>query len=79
MDGKVHITLEQLLRMEVPFEAERSSGTCPPDFRVAVQEKSDKGVRIIVHANGHSSETLDFWVSGNQLLDLPDKQNEKKS
>lgn len=41
-----------------------------PEFRVAVQEIADDGVRVIIHAAGHSSETLDRWIVGDNTLTL---------
>jgi hypothetical protein len=38
-----------------------------PEFRVAVQSITEDGVHIIIHANGHNSDTLDFIVSGDEL------------
>jgi len=38
-----------------------------PEFRVSVQDECDGGVHIIIHADGHNSETLDFMVTGNNL------------
>lgn len=65
--------LENLLRMTVPVPAGcvAPEGTpYSPDFRIAVQEVAEDGVRIIVHALGHDSDTLDAWVIGGQLLSL---------
>ena len=61
------MTLEQLLRMKVETE---SGVEYSPDFRVAVQSENHESVRIIVHANGHSSETLDFIVKGNSIIPI---------
>ena len=61
-------SLEELLRMT--FIAPGMGGEAveiSPEFRVAVQEVSARGVRIIIHANGHDSNTLDFWVAGDSL------------
>jgi len=71
------MTLENLLRMKVKSvntvtleEVEMS-----PEFRVSVQ--NDKAmldgrpaVHIIIHAMGHNSDTLDFYVVGNKLQDI---------
>ena len=63
------MTLQDLLSMTVEStNLSRGVIQVPPEFRVAVQEKPDQGVRIIIHADGHDSETMDFWVSGNELL-----------
>jgi hypothetical protein len=66
------MTLEQLLRMEIKGKSPVSKEdiSYPPEFRVAVQSKTDDGVHIIIHANGHNSETLDFIVRGNKLLPM---------
>lgn len=64
--------LETLLRMQIedvsPVSGEPISYS--PDFRVAVQRIGEGGVHIIIHANGHNSETLDYIVSGNELKGL---------
>ena len=64
----MNVTLEDLLCMRV----ETDNGVkYTPDFRVAVQEVLPDGVRIIVHALGHNSSTLDFVVKGNVLSHIP--------
>ena len=66
------MTLEDLLRMEVN-ETSPVSGrpvSFSPEFRVAVQNKLADGVHIIIHANGHNSDTLDFMVNGNTLTKI---------
>lgn len=66
-------TLEQLLRMTVPVPAGciAPEGTpISPEFRVSVQNIFDESVRIIIHANGHDSDTLDFRVQGNQITPM---------
>lgn len=64
--------LEQLLRMKISTQATKESNPfeMTPDFRVAVQEITEDGVRIIIHANGYSSDTCDFMVRGNNLTAL---------
>ena len=65
--------LEKLLRMTVPVGhgCVAPEGTpMSPEFRIAVQEVRENAVRVIIHANGHDSETLDRWVIGDQLLTL---------
>lgn len=67
------MNLEQLLRMTVPVPAGcvAPEGTpMSPEFRVAVQDITDDGVRVIVHASGHNSDTLDLLVRGNTLQQL---------
>lgn len=67
------MTLEELLRMTVPVGpgCVAPEGTpMSPEFRVAVQHVAEDAVHIIVHANGHDSETLDFEVRGNELSPL---------
>ena len=58
--------------MEVPNDSELAGApkTYPPEFRVAVQSKSDDGVHIIIHAVGHDGETLDLIVSGDEVVCL---------
>jgi hypothetical protein len=65
-------TLEDLLRMQVEsYSPVRNEPvTVSPEFRVAVQEVGVHNVRIIIHANGHNSNTLDFLVEGNNLTQL---------
>lgn len=63
-------TLEELLRVTIPVGpgcVAPEGSPMPPDFRVAVQDKHEHGVRFIIHAQGHDSETLDFTVKGNTL------------
>ena len=67
-------TIEELLSMKVkgkngvlkeqgkPCEVEVS-----PEFRVAVQNITDEGVHIIIHANGHNSDTIDLLVKDNKV------------
>ena len=71
------MTLEDLLRMTVKGKnsVTKQDIEYHPDFRVAVQSDSavaggNKGVHIIIHANGHNSETMDFIVTGNELFDI---------
>lgn len=57
------MSLEELLRMKV--QSKRLDGSpvgVSPDFRIAVQEETENGVRVIVHADGYDSETLDLIV-----------------
>lgn len=65
-------TLEELLRMTVKSPAPVTGGEVDvsPDFRIAVQEVTGESVRVIIHASGHSSDTLDFHVVGNELRPL---------
>lgn len=63
-------TLEDLLRMTVPIGPGfmLPEGTpMSPEFRVAVQCMEEEGVRIIIHALGHDSETLTLLVSGDKI------------
>ena len=66
------MTLEKLLRMTIKGKSLVTGDDIeyPPEFRVAVQEKTDNEVRIIIHAMNHDSETLDFMVRGNELEKL---------
>lgn len=65
-------TLEELLRMQVedvsPVTDKKVKFS--PDFIISVQDVTEDGVEIIVHANGYSSETLDFCVKQNHLKPL---------
>lgn len=73
MKETTKMTLEDLLRTKVPMSKDthnvhgNDSMKVTPDFRVAVQEQTKKGVRIIIHPNGHNGATLDYWVVGDQL------------
>ena len=66
------MSLEKLLKMKVKGEnsVTKKEVEFSPDFRIAVQNITEKGVHIIVHANGHNSDTLDFLVKGNKLIQL---------
>lgn len=65
------MTLQDLLSMEVEStNISRGIIKVPPEFRVSVQEKTDQGVRIIIHADGHNSETMDLLVNGDNLTVL---------
>lgn len=67
-------TLEELLRMQVPVNRlDRSDErVMSPEFVISVQEMDSErignSVRVIVRAYGHDSETLDFLVRGNSLV-----------
>ena len=61
-------TLENLLRMECDTVSVTGQDiVVVPNFRVAVQKKTDAGVHIIIHADDFDSDTLDFVVKGNEL------------
>lgn len=61
-------TLEELLRMTVTKEVTTGSvAEIRPDFRIAVQEVSDKGVRVIIHPMNYNGDTLDFWIKNNEI------------
>ena len=66
------VTLEQLLSMEIqsisPVTGEDIN--FPPEFRVAVQEKTPNGVRVIIHAMNHDSDTLDLLIKDNSVTVL---------
>jgi hypothetical protein len=64
--------LEELLRMTVKGKNAVTQETVnyPPEFVIKVQDVRDAGVRVIVHADGHNSETLDYLVTGNTLKPL---------
>lgn len=65
------MTLEDLLRMKVKIErADGASVEISPEFRVAVQEIDSGSVRIIIHASGYDSTTLDFRVRDNELTQI---------
>jgi hypothetical protein len=41
-----------------------------PEFRVSVQLITDAGVHFIIHADGHSSDTLDLVANANSIAIL---------
>ena len=68
------MTLEQLLKMKVKCTSPVTGDDVEmsPEFRVAVQNVDaeiggERGVHVIIHANGHNSRTLDLLVSGNKV------------
>ena len=62
------MNLQQLLEMTVTAKDKDGEPVeVSPEFRVAVQEITPDGVRIIIHANGYNSDTLDYVVQGNVL------------
>ena len=64
---------EELLRMKVKTEAGVGSERdieMSPQFLVKVQEITDEYVKIIIHADGHNSDTLDYYVVGDELIPL---------
>lgn len=65
------MNLQQLLSMKVPAKDKDDNDIeISPEFRVAVQSIMPNGVHIIIHADGHNSDTLDFIVMENDLLTL---------
>ena len=66
-------TLEDLLKMKIDGISPVTGKDIQfsPEFVVSIQEVSaKKGVRFIIHANGHNSDTLDFWINGNKLYEI---------
>lgn len=57
------MTLEDLLKTKVKIDDKEIT----PEFRVAVQSETDKGIHFIIHPIGHNGTTLDFIVKGNEL------------
>ena len=66
------MTLEDLLKMQIDGISRVTNKPIKysPDFRIAVQGERDGGIHIIVHAQDHDSDTLDFIVNGNELTPL---------
>lgn len=61
-------TIEELLSMKVLSENHRQEPIqVSPEFRVAVQKITTEGVHIILHANGHDSDTLDLLVKDDKV------------
>lgn len=68
VEQKTQPKLQDLLEMTVTSHGvDHMPVEVPPEFIVKVQEKTPRGVRIIIHADGHNSETLDYWVIGDAL------------
>lgn len=61
------MSLEELLRMRVKSPTPGAGVEITPDFRMAVQEVTEAGVRVIVHPFGYAGGTLDFIVSGDTI------------
>lgn len=65
------MNLQQLLSMKVVAkDKDDNEIEISPEFRVAVQSIMSNGVHIIIHADGHNSDTLDLVVMGNDILKL---------
>ena len=67
----VKTTLQDLLDMEV--ESEDKDGNkviVSPEFVIKVQSKTMDGLHILIHALGHSSETVDLIVNGDDIQHL---------
>ena len=65
------MTLQQLLATNVTSkDKDGNKIQVSPSFRVAVQGERDGGLHFILHPAGHSGETLDFVVRGNELEPL---------
>ncbi|MDH5183387.1 MAG: hypothetical protein OEX12_05800 [Gammaproteobacteria bacterium] len=65
--------LYDLLGMEI--ESKDKDGNpimVSPEFVVKVQHKTDLGIHVIIHANGHSSDTVDLVVGENKIIKLGD-------
>lgn len=66
------MTLEGLLRTKLET---KNGGTgepvsVPHSFVVGIQHEDEDGVHFIIHPLGHSGETLDFVVAGDELTQL---------
>lgn len=57
------VTLEELLKHT------DKNGKLVTEFRVAVQQTFDRGVKFIIHPQDVDGPTLDFMVSDNFLTD----------
>lgn len=75
------ITLQELLQTKIVTSDARAETNEPigfiPDFRVAVQKNIDGGTHFIIHPFGHSGETLDFVVEGNNITPLQDYEGKE--
>ena len=61
-------TLEELLRMKVEVnDINERPILASPEFRVAVQGISAKGVHFIIHPNGYDGVALDLVAQGNNI------------
>ena len=65
-------TLEELLRTKVIHrrESDGQEVEITPEYRVAVQGDVDNTVHIIIHPLGYHGDTLDFYVTGNELTPI---------
>jgi hypothetical protein len=62
--------LNRLLRMTVPVPSgcvAAAGQPMSPEFRASVQLITDDGVHFIIHARGHSSDTLDLVLTSRGL------------
>lgn len=67
------MTLEELLRTTYPIGpgCMAPEGTlASPNFRVSIMGSTPGGVHMLIHAEGHDSATLDFFVTGNTLVPI---------
>jgi hypothetical protein len=75
--------VDNLLRMTVPVPAgcvAPEGSPMSPEFRVSVQLVTEAGVHFIMHADGHSSGTLDLVASRHGLALLaPYKEGETQA
>lgn len=64
------MTFEELLRTKhTTKNINDEEINVTPDYRIAVQEETEEGVRIIVHPMDYNGETLDLIVKGNEVKD----------
>jgi hypothetical protein len=81
--GEIVERVNALLRMTVPVPAGcvgEEGSPMSPEFRVSVQLVTDEGVHFIIHADGHSSDTLDVVVTDKGLALLaPFKPGETRA
>ncbi|WP_421921625.1 hypothetical protein [Marinobacter salarius] len=66
------MTLEEQLKTKkiVRSPVTEQEVSVPLSFIVDVQEEREDGVHFIIHPLGHSGDTLDFVVNGNDLKAL---------
>ena len=61
-------SLENLLKMKVKPKTKGKLTEVSPEFRVTVNEGRNGAPHMMIHADGHDSDTLDFTVVGNKII-----------
>lgn len=62
------MTLEDLISMRVKSKDVHGNDVLvSPEFRVSVQRFDDDGAHVIIHADGHDSETIDLCIHNDSV------------